>query len=610
MGYCRYIWMVLVLTATIFRAGAQEKQDSAYGSYNKKGNPKQGLNKTAKALRKTLSSGDEVAAARQYETLAKELTDKGDFARAEENQKKAVEIYIRLKMPDEAAAGSRELAKIQEQQNKVTLAIGNYEQAGRAARNRNLEQANENDANRLRSANNPQAQIEYTQSNLRIFEKEGKTREVVDAYKKLGESQLLQNNTPAAINSFTKAVEKSKDTRDIADISKKMNDAVSDVNEIDTAIKLAETILEKARNQNDTGLQINQLQQLARLHARNHKTAKARELQEAAYRLALRNKNTLMAKDCLMELVSYDKAAHNTGTALAHYEYFLNHLDTLMQSDSSLVDAHLFEITEGRIKDLEREKQLQQELIGRKNTLNTFLIGSVLAMLLLLGFIIRTLYAIRTKNKKIALQSLRREMNPHFIFNSLNSVNQYIAENNELAANRYLTTYSGLMRTVMEHSHKDFVPLSVEIAQLKEYLNLEHLRFSNRFTWELTVDETLDTDAVVIPNMLLQPHLENAIWHGLRYKSTKGLLQVHFLQAGKELKVVIEDDGIGLTESSRLKTVNQKVHESRGLSNTRERIQLLNDLYPVNIRLVMEEITGSEQSGTRVILHLVLLDKI
>lgn len=610
MGCCRYILITGMLVSAGLIAAAQEKQDSVTTSYDKKVSSRPEVGKAAKALRKSLSSGNEVATAQQYEVLAKELANKGDYTRAEENQKKAVDIYIRLKMTDDAATASRELAKIQEQQHKVTQAIANYEQAGKVSRSRNQEQVNENDANRLRSANNPQAQIEYTQSNLRIFEKEGKTKEIVDAYKKLGESQLLQNNTPAAVNSFNKAIEKSEDTRDIADISKKVNEAAGDISEIDTAITLAETILQKARNQQDTSLQINQLQQLAKLYARSHQLVRAHNLQEAAYTLALRSGNTLVAKNCLMELVSYDKAQSNPAAVLARYEYFLNNLDSLIQSDSSLVDAHLFELTEGRIKDLEREKQLQLELIGRKNTLNAFLIGSVLAMLILLGFIIRALYAIRTKNKKIALQSLRREMNPHFIFNSLNSVNQYIAENNELAANRYLTTYSGLMRTVMEHSHKDFVPLSVEIEQLKEYLNLEHLRFSNRFTWQLKADETLDADAVIIPNMLLQPHLENAIWHGLRYKATKGLLQIHFSKAGRELKVVIEDDGIGLTESQRLKTANQRVYESRGLNNTRERIQLLNDLYPVNIRLTMEEITGAEKSGTRVIVQLVLLDKI
>lgn len=611
MHFCRTIGIILLFTGAGYMAAAQKKlPDSTYGSYDKKSKSRFTVSKAAKDLSKSLSSSNETDAARQYEVLAKELADKGDYARAEDNLKKAQEIYTRLKMTDAAAGASRELAKIQELQHKIAPAIQSYESASRATSDKNLEQANDNDAARLRNNNNPQAQIEYSQSNLRIFEKEGRTQEIIDAYKTLGASQLLQNNTSAAAYSFKKAIEHSNDTRDIADISKKMYDAASSESQIDTTIKVTETILEKARAQNDTDLQINQLQQLAQLYIRSNQPAKARNLQEAAYALSLKSRNTLKARDCLMALANLDKTMRNPAATMARYEHFLHYLDTLIKSDSSLVDASLFELTEGRIKDLEKEKQLQQQLISKKNTLNYFLIGSVLAMLLLMGFIIRSLYAIRTRNKKIALQSLRREMNPHFIFNSLNSVNQYIAENNELAANKYLTSYSGLMRTMMEHSHKDFVSLSVEIEQLKEYLHLEHLRFSNQFSWQLTTDEAMDTDAVIIPNMLIQPHLENAIWHGLRYKSTKGLLQVHFGREGKELCVTIEDDGIGLTESQRLKTVNQKVHQSRGLNNTRERIHLLNDLYPVHIRLTMEEITGGNLSGTRVTLRLILLDKI
>ena len=102
-------------------------------------------------------------------------------------------------------------------------------------------------------------------------------------------------------------------------------------------------------------------------------------------------------------------------------------------------------------------------------------------LLMLLGFIIKALYAIKTKNKEIALQSLRREMNPHFLFNSLNSVNQFIAQNNELEANKYLTSYSNLMRNTMENSNKDFVTLSNEIENLTKYLELEHLRFKDKF---------------------------------------------------------------------------------------------------------------------------------
>ena len=185
-------------------------------------------------------------------------------------------------------------------------------------------------------------------------------------------------------------------------------------------------------------------------------------------------------------------------------------------------------------------------------------------------------------------------MNPHFIFNSLNSVNQFIAQNNELEANKYLSSYSRLMRNILENSNKDFTPLSTELEQLKEYLDLEHMRFSDKFVYKIDVDESLDSDHIVVPNMLIQPQLENAIWHGLRYKESGGLLYLSVKAEGSSLCVKIEDNGIGLKKSNELKTRHQKEHHSRGLTNTRERIKLLNSLYNMHITI---EITEKEDDG-------------
>jgi len=252
-----------------------------------------------------------------------------------------------------------------------------------------------------------------------------------------------------------------------------------------------------------------------------------------------------------------------------------------VQADSSLVDAKIFQVTEEKIKQLEKERALKDELITKKNKFNYVLIGSVVLMLILLGLIVKALFSIKTKNKKIALQSLRREMNPHFIFNSLNSVNQFIAQNNELEANKYLTSYSNLMRNMMESSNKDFITLANELEQIKKYLDLEHLRFQDKFDYEIVVDEKIEIDAVLVPNMLIQPHLENAIWHGLRYRETKGKLKVTFTEENQLIKVLIEDDGIGLEKSTQLKTKNQKVSKQEAIEPVskflkEEKIEILN----------------------------------
>ena len=135
------------------------------------------------------------------------------------------------------------------------------------------------------------------------------------------------------------------------------------------------------------------------------------------------------------------------------------------------------------------------------------------------------------------------------------------------------------------------------------------LIFQDKFDYQIIVDENLDTEVTFIPNMILQPHLENAIWHGLRYKEEKGNLLLKFELLQKKVLISIDDDGIGLTQSKALKTINQKVHQSRGTTNTLERIKLLNDLYKMNITFSITEKQAPE-TGTIVVISVPLLDKI
>lgn len=264
-------------------------------------------------------------------------------------------------------------------------------------------------------------------------------------------------------------------------------------------------------------------------------------------------------------------------------------------------DSCFFEAQEKRIAQLEKERTLKDELIRKKDQANQILQVALLLILICFFFIIRAWVAIRRKNKQIALQSLSREMNPHFLFNSLNSVNQFIAENDELKANKYLTSYSRLMRNILENSNKDFISLASELEQLKEYLDLEQLRFHSKFTYVIDVDDNLDPESVYIPNMLIQPYLENAIWHGLRYKEGMGTLVLTIRRDSAGINFRIEDDGIGIVKSQQLKTQNQMKHHSRGLANTKERIRLLNSLYRIHITT---DVSDKKENGTGVIVCL------
>lgn len=568
------------------------------------------ISKAADDLKESLDANDEVQIAKNYEKLADGFIEKGDNVKAEQYLNKALFTYRKLNRNTDIIRVTRNLAKVQESQRKVSAAIKNYEAAGAAAKDQEVIQLNKNDANRLRNLDNPAAQSSFVQSNIQLLQKEDKKEEVADAYVQQAEVSLQQQNKEVAIQSYEKAISYVKDKpEEVAKLKTEIAKVYASDNQFDKALAINGKLLTDAQQQGDFDTQIKQLQALATIYFKKNEPEKAIRSLRQAYQLALQQGKTAEVKTSLLQLLQYYKANGKDKESIALYDDFFQNFDKLIRNDSSLIDEKTFQVTEEKIRQLEKEKALKDELIAKKNTFNYVLLGSLLLLLLLVGLIVKALYSIKTKNKEIALQSLRREMNPHFIFNSLNSVNQFISQNKELEANKYLTSYSHLMRNMMENSNKDFISLSNEIEQLKKYLDLEHLRFQDKFDYQIVVDDALDTETTLVPNMLIQPHLENAVWHGLRYRETKGLLLLKFELNRGNVSVIIDDNGIGLSESAALKTRNQKVHQSRGVTNTKERINLLNDLYKTNIGFSITE-KNSGTTGTLVEITFPLLDKV
>ncbi|HEY1196741.1 tetratricopeptide repeat-containing sensor histidine kinase [Flavobacterium sp.] len=568
------------------------------------------ISKTADELSKSLDENDELKIALNYEKLANEFLNNGDNAKAEEYFQKALNSYNKLKLTDDKPRVARSLAKVQENQKNFNSAIKNYEKAGSLTKDASEEKINLNDANRLKNQSNPASQTDYLNSNIELLKKESRKSEVKEAYIQKAQNSLQLKDKNVAIESYNKALDYAKDKpEEVVKIKNEIAKVYAEQNKFDEAFLITKKILDEARKKKNYTAEIKQLQSLASLYFEKKEPENAISSLKEAYNLSFQKGNSTEARKSLSSLIKYYKTKGEDKESMALYEQFFDNFEQLIKSDTTLIDAKTFQVTEDKIRQLEKEKVLKDELISKKNTFNYFLLGSIGLLLLLFFFIVKAWYSIRIKNKEIALQSLRREMNPHFIFNSLNSVNQFIAENKELEANKYLTSYSNLMRNTMENSNKDFISLDKEVEHLKKYLDLEHMRFQDKFDFEIVVDDSLDTERVFVPNMILQPHLENAIWHGLRYLDKKGFLSLRFEYKNGKIIVTIEDNGIGLTKSRELKTTNQKIYESRGLNNTKERIDLLNELYKKDISFTISE-KEEPESGTIVQIVFPLINKI
>ncbi len=268
---------------------------------------------------------------------------------------------------------------------------------------------------------------------------------------------------------------------------------------------------------------------------------------------------------------------------------------------------------QNRILSLENDRQLtlsQMQLSDEKNKRQQLIIYSLIGGLFLLVVLAYLMYKYikqqKLANNLLALKSLRSQMNPHFIFNALNSVNSFIATNDERTANKYLSDFSKLMRAVLENSEEDFIPLQKEIQLIELYTKLEHFRFKDKFDYEISVEETIDIEAYKIPPMLLQPYIENAVWHGLRYKEDKGILDIKICKKQKDqIEITIADNGIGRKKSKALKTENQKKHNSKGLGNIKKRVTILNEMYKDKVDINIEDNQlNSEDVGTKVIVTL------
>ena len=362
---------------------------------------------------------------------------------------------------------------------------------------------------------------------------------------------------------------------------------------------------------------------LGNAYIKQNKLDKAIPLLEESAAEAESSNDIETQKDAIQKLSEVYVSLGNDDKALSNYKKYVSLVDKLYKQKENEINEIVnlnkdLSEKQNRITSLEKDRELSEsklQLYQSENRLTIenerrqrIIIYALLTGLILLLFSLFWMFKSnrqrRLANNLLALKSLRTQMNPHFIFNALNSVNSFIAQNDERTANRYLTDFSTLMRSVLVNSEEDFISLTKELELLNLYLKLEHSRFKDKFDYELNVDDRIEQDLFQIPPMLLQPYIENAVWHGLRYKKEKGFLKVALVKKDDETIIIeITDNGIGRTKSAELKTEHQKKQQSKGLNNIKQRIKILNEMYKDKVDVLIEDLYD-DKTGTKVILTL------
>ena len=302
--------------------------------------------------------------------------------------------------------------------------------------------------------------------------------------------------------------------------------------------------------------------------------------------------------------------------SLASYAIYRDLMDSIYSVQSKTQIANLTSKRDADVK--QKEIEIQNLQLDADLKQRWYLTAGI--VLLLISSLLAFLFYKRRRDAKqrqkeaelkyqlseVEMKALRAQMNPHFIFNSLQSIQNFLHQKNPDEANVYLLKFSKLMRMVLENSQYAEVPLEDDLQSLELYMQLESLRLKHPFTYEIKVDENIDQEETKIPPLILQPFVENAIWHGLQYKDKSGEIKIFIRKTNGALVCTVEDNGVGVDVSKTLKTVATIKKLSLGMKLTEERLKILSELKKMKTSFNITPIIDSENkpSGTRIELSL------
>jgi len=350
-------------------------------------------------------------------------------------------------------------------------------------------------------------------------------------------------------------------------------------NEFDKAMDYFQLALKIAEGQDDKITIAEVLINLGNLSIENGKFNKAISFLTESLRLSEEAGHPKMIMNSYLYLSRAWEKMGSSRKSFQYYKLFTAYKDTVYSTEKyiSVRDLEMkyeIEKSEQQLILLKEKNEVQELKLSKRFWL---FVGSLIlmALLIIITFILIRNFRLKSKHSAILLEQklLRSQMNPHFIFNSLIAIQSFIYKNEAVIAGDYLSNFAELIRITLDNSISEFVVLKKELKMLQVYLELQSLRYEDKFDFSISINPKIDTESIKIPPMLAQPFIENSIEHGLRHKKEKGKIEINYTMLDNSILFTVQDNGVGRIKSNELE-INRK-HQSMATSITKERLIVL-----------------------------------
>lgn len=548
-------------------------------AYDQKGSYEKALEDYAKSLSIAEEMGDKKKHSAVLKNIGIIYERKGDF-------KKALDYYIKsLKIREETgnkngiASSLNAIGIVYKNLGRYEEAITHYEEALKLweeTGNRNSSAyALTNIAGVYYFQDDYEKALEYSLMTLKIMKEAGNKYGIANSLSNIGE---LYNE----LGDYDKAII-------YHDKSLKINEELEDKRGVATSFIQVGSLYIKTENNKKAIEVITKGLQLA-------KEIGAKPIIKAAY-----------------EELSYSYASlDNYEKAYEYHQLYSAMKDSVFNEETTekIAEMQIKYETEKKQKEneiLTKETKIQALQLSRNKYLMYGLTGvTVLVIVIALLFIQQNKLRTQQRTMQLEQRLLRSQMNPHFISNSLIAIQSFIYKKDPKEAGKYLANFAKLMRLILENSREEYVPLEKEIKTLEHYLELQTLRFENKFDYSIDMAPEIDAETIAIPPMLAQPFIENALEHGILHKNTDGKISVRFNLEGDLVLLEVEDNGIGRQKAAELKQTDKKAHQSLATTITQERLTILNKKNRQKIKLNITDLKSPDDDvvGTRATFHI------